>query len=216
MRNIILEDDEIKNITVYDTSGLYSDPNYSHIYEEGLKKIRGNWLQNRKGIIKSSKTDLKYIELSKSKVKPFPSTPKKILKKEGEEIVLAEEKGLSPYKRVSSKKCAKALEWWTNNEEKWSSVRNEWETKKKKKQSLTLNSSVNGKRLYEYLLFSNEYDEKEKHKELIEMVMRLLELWNGLFLSQEWRKVNFYLPCPHWLVLGLNLVLNLLLVQTFH
>jgi phosphomethylpyrimidine synthase len=82
MRNIILEDDEIKNITVYDTSGLYSDPNYSHIYEEGLKKIRGNWLQNRKGIIKSSKTDLKYIELSKSKVKPFPSTPKKILKKE--------------------------------------------------------------------------------------------------------------------------------------
>ena len=93
---------------------------------------------------------------------------KKILKKEGEEIVLAEEKGLSPYKRVSSKKCAKALEWWTNNEEKWSSVRNEWEIVYDKKQALTLNSSVNGKRLYEYLLFSNVYDEKEKHKELIE------------------------------------------------
>ena len=93
---------------------------------------------------------------------------KKILKKEDEEIVLAEEKGLSPYKRVSSKKCAKALEWWTNNEEKWSSVRNEWETVYNKKQSLTLNSSVDGKRLYEYLLFSNVYDKKEKHKELIE------------------------------------------------
>lgn len=37
-----------------------------------------------------------------------------------------------------------------------------------KKESLTLNSSVDGKRLYEYLLFSNVYDEKEKHKELIE------------------------------------------------
>ena len=93
---------------------------------------------------------------------------KKILKKEGEEIVLAEEKGLSPYKRVSSKKCAEALEWWTNNEEKWSSVRNEWGDVYNKKQSLTLNSSVNGKKLYEYLLFSNMYDEKEKHKELIE------------------------------------------------
>ena len=93
---------------------------------------------------------------------------KKILKIEGEEIVLAEEKGLSPYKRVSSKKCAKALEWWANNEEKWNSVRNEWETVYNKKQSLTLNSSVNGKKLYEYLLFSNVYDEKEKHKELIE------------------------------------------------
>jgi hypothetical protein len=93
---------------------------------------------------------------------------KKILKKEDEEIVLAEEKGLSPYKRVSSKKCAKALEWWANNEEKWSSIRNEWETVYEKKQSLTLNSYVSGKRLYEYLLFSNVYDEKEKHKELIE------------------------------------------------
>ena len=93
---------------------------------------------------------------------------KKILKKEGEEIILAEEKGLSPYKRVSSKKCAKALEWWSNNEEKWNSVRNEWGAVYNKKQSLTLNSSVNGKKLYEYLLFSNIYDEKEKHKELIE------------------------------------------------
>ena len=93
---------------------------------------------------------------------------KKILKKEGEEIILAEEKGLSPYKRVSSKKCAKALQWWADNEEKWNSVRNEWESVYNKKQSLTLNSSVNGKRLYEYLLFSNAYDEKEKHKELIE------------------------------------------------
>ena len=93
---------------------------------------------------------------------------KKILKKEGEEIVLAEEKGLSPYKRVSLKKCAKALSWWTNNEEKWSSVRHEWETIYNKKQSLKLNSSVNGKKLYEYLLFSNVYDEKVRHKELIE------------------------------------------------
>ena len=93
---------------------------------------------------------------------------KKILKKEGEEIALAEEKGLSPYKRVSLKKCAKALSWWTNNEEKWSSVRHEWETIYNKKQSLKLNSSVNGKKLYEYLLFSNVYDEKVRHKELIE------------------------------------------------
>jgi len=93
---------------------------------------------------------------------------KKILKKEGEEIILAEEKGLSPYKRVSSEKCAKALDWWANNKEKWGSIRHEWETVYNKKQSLILNSSVNGKRLYEHLLFSNAYDEKEKHRELIE------------------------------------------------
>ncbi|MEE2695119.1 MAG: phosphomethylpyrimidine synthase ThiC [Pseudomonadota bacterium] len=82
MRKITLEDNDIKNVTVYDTSGSYSDPDYTHVYEKGLKKIRNDWLQNRKGVIESSKVDLKYLDHSKCKVKPFPSTPKKILKKE--------------------------------------------------------------------------------------------------------------------------------------
>ena len=40
MREITLEDQDIKNLIVYDTSGFYSDQNYDHSYEKGLKSIR--------------------------------------------------------------------------------------------------------------------------------------------------------------------------------
>ena len=48
MREISLDDPDIKSITTYDTSGLYTDSNYNHSYENGLKSIREEWLKNRK------------------------------------------------------------------------------------------------------------------------------------------------------------------------
>ena len=56
MREITLEDQDIKNLIVYDTSGFYSDHNYNHSYEKGLKSIRSSWLTNRKGINETPKT----------------------------------------------------------------------------------------------------------------------------------------------------------------
>ena len=56
MREITLEDQDIKNLIVYDTSGFYSDQNYNHNYERGLKSVRSKWLHNRKGIKETSKS----------------------------------------------------------------------------------------------------------------------------------------------------------------
>ena len=81
MREITLEDKEIKNLIVYDTSGCYSDKNYNHSYEKGLKNIRSSWLKKRKEIIESPKMKLKFLDHSKCKVRSFPSIPKKILKR---------------------------------------------------------------------------------------------------------------------------------------
>ena len=39
MREITLEDQDIKNLIVYDTSRFYSDNNYNHNYEKVLKSI---------------------------------------------------------------------------------------------------------------------------------------------------------------------------------
>ena len=82
MREITLEDQDIKNLIVYDTSGFYSDHNYNHSYEKGLKSIRSGWLSNRKGIKETSKTNLKFLDHSKCKVRTFPSIPNKILKRD--------------------------------------------------------------------------------------------------------------------------------------
>ena len=82
MREITLEDQDIKNLIVYDTSGFYSDQNYNHSYEKGLKSIRSGWLNNRKGIKETSKTKLRFLDHSKCKVRTFPSIPNKILKRD--------------------------------------------------------------------------------------------------------------------------------------
>ena len=81
MRKISLDDKDIKDLIVYDTSGPYSDKNYIHDYEKGLKKIRQDWIKDRNGIIKTDKTKLFYLDHSKCKVKEFPSIPNKVFKK---------------------------------------------------------------------------------------------------------------------------------------
>ena len=81
MREISLDDPDIKSITTYDTSGLYTDSNYNHSYENGLKSIREEWLKNREGLFQDKKLKLKYLTPSKT-VEKFPRIPEKIFKKE--------------------------------------------------------------------------------------------------------------------------------------
>ena len=80
MREISLDDNEIKSIIVYDTSGEYSNTEKNHDYDCGLDKIRENWIKSRKGVIKSSRQNLKYLVKSKT-VEPFPNVRKDIYKK---------------------------------------------------------------------------------------------------------------------------------------
>ncbi len=80
MREIQLDDKEIKSIIVYDTSGYYSNHEYNHDYNNGLKKIRKNWIENRKEISKSAREKLKYLVKS-STVDPFPKVEKEIYKR---------------------------------------------------------------------------------------------------------------------------------------
>jgi len=81
MRKISIDDKEIDNITVYDTSGLYTDPNYEHNYKKGLKPIRETWVQNRPGIIKSKKEKLKFLKHNESEVELFPNQKESVYKR---------------------------------------------------------------------------------------------------------------------------------------
>ena len=72
MREISLSDNDIKKLTVYDTSGCYTDPDINHDYESGLNKLRKEWINNRTGIYQSQKQKLKFLNYSKN-VEPFPN-----------------------------------------------------------------------------------------------------------------------------------------------
>ena len=82
MREISLSDNDIKKLVVYDTSGSFSDPNVKHDYKSGLNKLREEWIIKRKGITKSKKQNLKYLNYSKN-IEPFPNLKNKIFKKKG-------------------------------------------------------------------------------------------------------------------------------------
>ncbi len=86
MREISLSDTDIKKITVYDTSGCYSDPDVKHDYESGLNKLREVWINNRTGISQSQKQKLKFLNYSKN-IEPFPNINKTIYKKKGNDEI---------------------------------------------------------------------------------------------------------------------------------
>lgn len=74
----------------------------------------------------------------------------KVLKANGTETILAQEKGMNTYVKTSDAKCAAAKQWWDKNGAFWNKVRAEWEAVVKAQPSISLKSKVADKRLDEY------------------------------------------------------------------
>lgn len=82
----------------------------------------------------------------------------KVVRQKGkEDFVLAKEKGFNTYKKVDDSKCAAAKEWWKNNEDKWATIRAEWDKIYGKNKTLVLEKKVNNKALYKHL-FAEDFD----------------------------------------------------------
>ena len=79
MREISLDDEEIKSIITYDTSGAYSDKDYIHNHKIGLKKVRSEWIKKRKGVTLKQKKKV-YPE-SSSKIECFPNQKNTIFRR---------------------------------------------------------------------------------------------------------------------------------------
>jgi len=80
---------------------------------------------------------------------------------------LALEVGYNYYKRVADEKCKYAKDWWLENETKWAIVRGIWDEIYSQNKDLSLKSNIDGRRLYEYLLFTNDFNDYAEIKELI-------------------------------------------------
>jgi|TARA_B100000085_G_scaffold145038_1_gene131922 hypothetical protein len=53
------------------------------------------------------------------------------------------------------------------NEKKWAFVRDIWDEIYSQNKDLSLKSKIDGRRLYEYLLFTNDFNDYAEIKELI-------------------------------------------------
>jgi hypothetical protein len=82
----------------------------------------------------------------------------KIIRKDGNDKVLVEEKGINSYKRLDEKECAAAKNYWEKNKDYWTRVRKTWEAHTNANNRIELKTQVNGKPLHDYLFeLSKEY-----------------------------------------------------------
>jgi hypothetical protein len=69
----------------------------------------------------------------------------------GNDVLLAQEKGLDIYTKVDDSKCKAAQDYWKKNGELWKKVRAKWEKVYAANKDLTLQKKVDGKNIYDFL-----------------------------------------------------------------
>ena len=95
----------------------------------------------------------------------------KILRTDGKDVIIANEKGYNVYKKVADSRCNVAKEWWTTHTDKWQSVRNKWDEIFSRNIDLTLAAKVDNKPLYKHL-FSDEITEEDEMNTIIESFVK--------------------------------------------
>lgn len=76
----------------------------------------------------------------------------KIIRSNGTDRLLVEEKGHNIYKRIPEKECAAAKEYWEKNAGYWGRVRKIWENYIVTHNSISLKNKIDDKMLHEYLM----------------------------------------------------------------
>lgn len=77
---------------------------------------------------------------------------RKIIRKNGTDQLLVEEKGHNNYKKIEEKECEAARKYWEENKEYWGKVRKVWEDYVSTHDIITLKEKIDNKLLHEYLL----------------------------------------------------------------
>lgn len=81
---------------------------------------------------------------------------RKIIRENGIDKLLVEEKGLNSYVKRSEAQCAAAKLWWEKNKTYWEKVRSIWEESIANISTIKLETKVKGKVLHEYLMTQAE------------------------------------------------------------
>lgn len=101
----------------------------------------------------------------------------KILRKNGIDKLIAEEKGINNYNRVNDKNCDAAKIWWEKNSDYWKKVSVAWEKYTASHLSIRLKEKVDGRVLHQYLNeMAGEFAAKKiKLSEIDESINRAIE-----------------------------------------
>ena len=87
-----------------------------------------------------------------------------IRSEEGVDLILAKEKGFNSYTKIEDSKCVYGQEWWDENKDKWSIIREVWDEVYTSGEDLSLKQEVDGVRLYQELFGLEKNIKKSKVK----------------------------------------------------
>ncbi|APD06281.1 hypothetical protein UJ101_00743 [Flavobacteriaceae bacterium UJ101] len=92
----------------------------------------------------------------------------KILRQNGEEKTIAQEKGWNTYEKVEDAQCKAAQDYWKKNAAFWATVRDVWAETLEKKPNIKLQKKIDNKPLYAEIfgLMKKDLDEKQLRKAL--------------------------------------------------
>lgn len=86
----------------------------------------------------------------------------KIVRANGADKLLAEEKGINSYKRLEDSECAAARAYWDKTKTYWNKVRATWDAHVASSSKIVLKTEVDGKVLHEHLFaLAKEYASKK-------------------------------------------------------
>lgn len=86
----------------------------------------------------------------------------KIIRKDGVDKLLTQEKGINSYKRLDDKECDAAKYYWENNKVYWGKVRKVWADYIATQTTISLKTKVEGKVLHDYLFaLAKDYASKK-------------------------------------------------------
>lgn len=81
----------------------------------------------------------------------------KIIRKQGKDVLLVQEKGYNTYTKRAEGDCQVAIDWWEENKEMWAMVRDEWTGIFANHKEIKLAEKIDDKRLYKH--FFNPHKE---------------------------------------------------------
>ncbi|WP_417443674.1 DUF6607 family protein [Joostella sp.] len=86
----------------------------------------------------------------------------------GNDFVLAQEKGYDTYTKVADSKCKAAQDWWKDNKKFWKVVRNKWQDLFDENKDIELKKSVDNKPLFAHLFSMPPNSSKKKIEAVID------------------------------------------------
>lgn len=77
---------------------------------------------------------------------------RKVVREAGkDDVIIADEKGYSTYKKVDDSECQAAQDWWKEHYDKWAMVRAKWDDVFRRNKDLNLEAKVDNKVLHKHL-----------------------------------------------------------------